>query len=324
MRLQIETQLESINDAARARIAMVLPVLKGLLFSLNNQRIERLGGHKTVTLADLAREYREGSGDCGICFEYAVHDAIKAKDHRVYDLISELIDDRCGIAGGAESILFGAEKNGAVSLIETPEDWITDDARILAGSVGQPAKLRKQWNRIKKALRDQEARDKLPESIKGLWKADLFVGNVNQERWIGTTLKINPVDFEGAPGLRLGIYPERKQGEAPTIDEDRNLILCPLPYNGSFMELFYSSFFIVKTFCAADARIPKPVALPNASDRHVAALLEERREFPIIEIIDAMEPMAQPRLLKTRYVGEKQLEFDEIIAVAPVAQLTRA
>jgi len=302
---------------------MVLPVLKGLLFALNTQRVERLGGHSTVTLADLAREYREGSGDCGICFEYAVHDAIKVKDPRVYDLISEIIDERCGIRGGAESILFGAEKNGAVSLIETPENLITDDARILAGSVGQPAKLKKQWSKIKKALRDQKARDKLPESIRGLWKADLFVGNVNQERWVGTTLKINPADFEGAPGLRIGIFPERKEGESPVVDQDRNLVLCPLPYNGSFMELFYSSFFIVKQFCEADARIPKPVALPNASDRHVASLLEERRTYPIIEIIQAMEPMAQPKLLQTSFVGE-QLEFDPIIAVAPVAQMTRS
>jgi hypothetical protein len=301
---------------------MVLPVLKGLLFALSGERVGRLGGHKIITLADLAREYREGSGDCGICFEYAVHDAIRKRDPRVYNLVSEVIEEACGISGGAESILFGAEKTGAVSLIETPDTMITSDARILAGKVGQPAKLRKNWDKIRKALRDQEAREALPESIKGLWKADLFVGNVNQERWVGTTLKINPRQFEGAPGLRIGIYPEQKKGEMPSIDPDKNLALCPLPYNASFMELFYSSFFIVKTFCASDARVPKPVALPNSSDRYVASLLEQRRGFSILDVVEAMGPLAQPQLLKTSYAGE-QLEFAPIIAVAPVAQLTR-
>jgi hypothetical protein len=73
MKLQVETQQAPIADQARARIALVLPVFKGILFALKLERVHRLGGYHRVTLADLGREYREGDGDCGICFEYAVH-----------------------------------------------------------------------------------------------------------------------------------------------------------------------------------------------------------------------------------------------------------
>lgn len=168
MKLQKEVQKVHVADAARARIALALPVLKGVLFALQHDRVERLGGYNKITLADRGREYREGSGDCGICFEYAVHDALRAKDPSIYDRLSNVLNDFCGIKTGAESILFGAEKTGSLSLIETSQDFINDESRILSGKIGQPAKLKKQWNTIKKALRETGARDRLPTSIKGL------------------------------------------------------------------------------------------------------------------------------------------------------------
>src|SRR5690348_12146199 len=138
MKLQKELQRTQITDAARARIALALPVLKGVLFALQHERVDRFGGYEKITLADLGREYREGSGDCGICFEYAVHDSIRAKDSAIYDLLSNVLEQYCGIKSGAESILFGAEKTGGLSLIETAEDLLNDDSRVLSGKIGQP------------------------------------------------------------------------------------------------------------------------------------------------------------------------------------------
>src|ERR1700733_4560812 len=165
MKLQKEREVAPISDAARARIALALPVLKGVLFALQKERVERLGGHDKITLADLGREFRGGDGDCGICFEYAVHDAIRAKDATVHSLVSNVLADFCGIKSGAESILFGAEKTGGLALIETCADLITDDSRILSGKIGQPAKLKKQWDAIKQAMRNTAARERLPLSI---------------------------------------------------------------------------------------------------------------------------------------------------------------
>ena len=319
MKLTKEIQRDPITDQARARIALVLPVLKGVLLGLQLARVDRLGGYEKITLADLAREYREGSGDCGICFEYAVHDSLRSGNEAVFTRVSNVLNDFCGIKAGAESILFGAEKSGGVQLVDTSAALITDDSRILSGKIGQPAKLKKQWDTIRKALRDSSARSRLPTSIRGLWKADLFVGSSDEGRWVGSTLKLNRRDFEGAAGLRVGIYPEERPGEGPSRDEKNNLILCPLPYDASFMELFYTSFFVVKQFLVADARVPKPVALPNTADRFVAQLLEERRAFPVIDVLEAMYTMGQPGLTVEELTGSASDDNTAPLdAVAPV------
>ena len=319
MKLQTEKQRAPITDAARSRIALALPVLKGMLFALQKDRVARLGGYDRITLADLGREYREGSGDCGICFEYAVHDALLAKDPNIYPRISEVLEDFCGIKSGAESILFGAEKTGEISLIRTSHDLVTSESRILSGKIGQPAKLQKQWNTIRKALRDTKARDRLPTSIKGLWKADLFLGSSGEGRWVGSTLKLNKPDFEGAAGLRVGIYPEEKPGDRPTKDENNNLVLCPLPYDSSFMEVFHSSFFTVKQTLLADTKLPKPVAVPNSADRFLAQQLVDRRDFSVLDIIEAMYALGQPDLVAESLVNESD-DAAPLDAVAPCPQ----
>lgn len=323
MKLQTEQQRAPISDAARSRIALALPVLKGVLFALQRDRVERLGGYERITLADLGREYRDGSGDCGICFEYAVHDALLAKNPMIYGRLSNVLEEFCGIKTGAESILFGAEKTGGIALIETSRDLVNDESRILSGKIGQPAKLKKQWDTITKALRDTKARDRLPNSIKGLWKADLFLGSSAEGRWVGSTLKLNRPDFEGAAGLRIGIYPEERPGDGPTKDERNNLILCPLPYDGSFMEIFNSAFFTVKQTLLADTRLPGPVALPNSADRFVSQQFVDRREFSVLEIIEAMYPLGQPGLLTEAVVGSaKDDSAAPLDAVAPCAATT--
>jgi len=47
----------------------------------------------------------------------------------------------------------------------------------------------------------------LPQSISGLWRADLFLGSVETEYWVGTTVKINQAALQGDRGLRVGIVP---------------------------------------------------------------------------------------------------------------------
>lgn len=80
MKILPSTQNAPIGDAVRSKFAMVAPVLEATLYSLKMDRIARLGGYDAISLYDLAREVREGSGDAGICFEYAVHEGI-AKRH---------------------------------------------------------------------------------------------------------------------------------------------------------------------------------------------------------------------------------------------------
>ena len=178
---------------------------------------------------------------------------------------------------------------------------MNEESRLLAGIRGQPAKLRRHIDSIAAAFRRRAARDALPWSIAGLWKADLFVGYEESDRWVATTVKINAAHLEGARGLRIGIVPTRAGMNDQIRRDDGNiLVVCPLPHDGSFMEVFYQGWGVVQQFIAADASLPKEVALPRQTDRQVAQYLVDRREFLVTEVINALGPLAQPELLRTQ------------------------
>jgi hypothetical protein len=314
MRVLQSIQLERIEDPVRSKFAMVAPVLEATLFSLRADRVQRLGGLDAVTLQDLAREVREGNGDAGICFEYAVHQAIARQDPLIHPLASEVLEKFCGISDGCDSILFGPEKEGRIPILESVENALTDDSRVYVGNAGQPPKLKRYIPKIIRAFRRNEDRNKLPRSISGLWKADLFVGNPQSERWVGTTVKINGPALQGAQGLRIGIYPKMDLKDVPRKDEDLNLVRLPLPYDGAFMELFYKSFNLVRAFLKADARVPPPIALPDAEDRFVTEELQQRANFPLLQVVDVIRDMSQQGLLDERPVEQAE----------PTAELSEA
>ena len=319
MKLAIEIQIGPIEDETRARIAMVRPVLRATLFALSLERVARLGGYASITLHDLAREWREGDGDCGICFEYAIHDAIERRDPLLVPRIGEVLERHCRINGDTRSILFGAEKGARLELLGTDRSLLTPESRLVVSDRGRPIKLKTHLDRVKRAFSVPAERELLPRSIRGLWRADLFVGAPLEDRWVATTLKINPAHLEGSPGIRIGIYPERRRDESPSFDADKNLVLCPVPYDGGFMELFYSAFFLVKTFLTSDATLPRPVELPLSIDRNVARLLEDRRTFPVLDVLEALEKLAQPGLLRSSSAGDPYSE-SHTSAVAPIAR----
>lgn len=136
MRLLKTVQTEELADPVRAKFAMVVPILEATLFSMNRKRAERLGGYEKMTLWDVAREGREGSGDAGICFEWAVHDAIASQHPLIHPLASEVLQDFCGIGGGSSSILFGPEKDGVIPILESVDESLTEDSRVYVGNRG--------------------------------------------------------------------------------------------------------------------------------------------------------------------------------------------
>jgi hypothetical protein len=291
-------QTAEVEDLVRAKLAIVVPVLKATLHSLARDRIERLGGITSITLHDLAREVREGHGDAGICFEYAVHDAIATNHPLIADLASEVLKSHCRIHGGAESILFGPEKEGVIPILESVEQALTDESVVYVGNRGRPPKLKRYIPKIINAYRRNEARNKLPRAISGIWKADLFLGNHQADAWVGTTIKINPAHLQAAEGLRIGIYPKANDRDVPRLDGKLNLIRLPLPYDGQFMEIFYKSFYLARAFLRADARVPQPVELPDAEDRFICRELESRREFAVHKVIAAVTEMSQKDLIE--------------------------
>lgn len=330
LQLRIERQRNPVADEVSALTAVVRPILEGTLFALKGDIVSQVGGHEKVTLSLLARLYRPGDGDCGLCFEWAVHDAMNRRDPLILDRVADALIRHCHVPGkDAASILFGAEKSGAVNLIDTASERLTDESRVLVGGVGQPAKLKRYMNMLAAAFRRPDVRLYLPYSISGLWKADLFLGHTDSDRWIGTSVKINPRDLEPARGLRLGIVPSR-QGQSDKIlkDDQKNMVVCPVPHDGSFMEVFYQGWGIVQQFIAADAQVPKEVALPRPPERQVAKYLAVRRDYPVLQVVEVLTPLSQPELLETRtreagVVTRREGESKVGTVIAPQPRETR-
>jgi hypothetical protein len=191
IQLRLEFQENPVADEVSAITAVVGPILTGLLYALKAEVVEEAGGIDRIKLFMLARLRRPGDGDIGICFEYAVHDALLNQNPMVLDRVATALE-KCKVPGQSlSSILFGAEKNGALGLIDTAQQLLTSDSILLYGTAGRPVKLRKHIALTAAAFRRPDARRALPQSISGLWKADLFTGCQDSDAWIGTTLKIN-------------------------------------------------------------------------------------------------------------------------------------
>jgi hypothetical protein len=75
--LRQERQLNPVADEVLALVALVRPIVSGILYAIKRDIMQEAGGYQNVSLQMLSRLYNRGDGDCGICFEWAVHDAIK-------------------------------------------------------------------------------------------------------------------------------------------------------------------------------------------------------------------------------------------------------
>jgi hypothetical protein len=174
VQLRLEFQENPVADEVSAVTAVVRPVLAGILHALKKEVAEEAGGHQNIKLFMLPRLRRPGDGDIGICFEYAVHDALNKQNPMVVERVADALK-LCKLPGqGITSILFGAEKNGALNLIDTARSLLTPQSQLLYGTKGRPVKLKRHIESLAAAFRKQSARESLPLSISGLWKADLY------------------------------------------------------------------------------------------------------------------------------------------------------
>ena len=132
------------------------------------------------------------------------------------------------------------------------------------------------------------------------WKADLFRGSTSPDHWVGTSVKLNRSHLESASGLRIAIVPsEAGRSDAIRLDDQKNLVVCPMPHDGSFMQVFYEGWRIVQSLCETNFTMPKAVDIPRPLHREVARMYAERRDFPVLDVLDAARKFAQPELLRT-------------------------
>jgi len=306
-----ERQRNPVADQVSALVAVTRPIIVGVLQSIPNEVLHHTGPREEIPLHMIGRLRKSGDGDCGIAFEYAVHDAVMSEVPVVVERVSDALK-HCKITlGDPSSILFAIEKTGSQQLISTELGLVTDYSAVLSGKQGRPVKLKKYLNTLAAAFRRPSTRPNLPQSIRGLWKADLFLGRPQPDHWVGATVKINPSHLEGASGLRIAIIPSfAGRSDAIRLDWSKNLVICPMPHDGSFMQTFYEGWRIVQALCGNDFRTPREVDIPNPLHREVARIYVERREFPVREVIEATRNFAQPELLDTSSETASSVEFN--------------
>lgn len=316
MEIREEHQQNPVADEVSALVAVTRPIIAGVLQSIPREALEDLGQtREALPLRQLGRLRSAGDGDCGIAFEYAVHNAVMTGEPVATERIADALK-RCNIKrGDPASILFAIEKAGSQQLISTEMDLITDNSRCLSGKAGQPIKLKNWLTNLAAAFRRPNTRPNLPQSIRGLWKADLFLGSTEPDHWVGTTVKINRSDLEAASGLRVAIVPSRAgASDAIRHDVQKNLIVCPMPHDASFMQVFYEGWRIVQALCESHFSTPKPVDLPNPLHREVARMYVERRAFPVLDVLEATGKFAQPELLVTSDETVASVAFQSVAA----------
>lgn len=300
MEVREDWQSRLVADEAGALVAVIRPVLVGALQSISDEVVNTFGERDQLPLRMLGRLRKRGDGDCGIAFEYAVHDAVISADPIVVERVSDALNKCRIVRGNPASILFAIEKAGAQQLIPTEINLITENSRVLTGQPGQPVKLKKHLKTLAAAFRRPGTRLSLPQSIRGLWKADLFLGSTETDHWVGTTVKINPTQLESAKGLRIAITPSLAgRSDGVRIDEQKDLVLCPMPHDGSFMQVFYEGWRIVQALCEKDFNMPREIDIPNPTHREVARAFVERRDFPVADVIEATRKLAQSDLVVT-------------------------
>lgn len=138
MEIREERQASPVADEVSALVAVTRPIVAGVLQSIGAEYLEAFNNDRAaVPLKLLGRLRKQGDGDCGVAFEYAVHDAV----HTGQAAVSERVVDAlkmCRINGDPASILFAIEKQGAKQLVSTELALVTNNSRVLSGKQGQP------------------------------------------------------------------------------------------------------------------------------------------------------------------------------------------
>jgi hypothetical protein len=323
MEIREDRQKNPVADEVSALVAVAGPVIAGVLRSISIEVMSVFGDRDKVPLKMLGRLRKEGNGDCGLAFEYAVHHAVISREPIVAERVADALA-KIGIAGNnPASILFAIEKSGAQELISTEPGLVMGNSPVLLGEGGSPVSLRAHLAAIGAAFRLPGTLLNLAQSIRGLWKTELFLGSADHDRWAGATVNVSLPGPAATREPRIAVIPSMAgHSDAVRLDEQRNLVLCPVPHDGSFVRIFHEGWRIVQGLCARNFEMPGKADIPNPAHREVARIFVERREFPIPDVIDAIRKFAQPELLTSSVEIVSNVPFETLAAPATSTIIT--
>jgi hypothetical protein len=322
MEIWEDRQMNPVADEVSALVAVTGPIIAGVLGSISEEVSSRLGARDQLPLKMLGRLRKEADGDCAIAFEYALHEAVNSRDPSVVERVADALN-LCGISGGyPASILFGMEKSGAQELISTEPRLVADNSSVLLGEGGRPVSLKDSLSAISAAFRLSSSLLNVTQSIRGLWKTELFFGSTDLDRWVGASVSIGQLFLSSTREPRIVIVPRMPgQSDAVRRDEQKNVVVCPVPQDGSFIRIFQDGWRIVQALCARNFEMAG-IDIPNPLHREVARIYAERREFPILEVVEATRKFGQPELLSTSTGIVTNVQFETTVVPATSMMIT--
>jgi hypothetical protein len=112
------------------------------------------------------------------------------------------------------------------------------------------------------------------------------------------------------------------RSDAIRLDEQKNVVVCPVPHGGSFIRIFHEGWHIVRALCAKNFEMSGIDGISNPLHREVARIYAERREFPTLEVVDATRKFAQPELLITSTEIVTNVQFETTVVPATSTMIT--
>jgi hypothetical protein len=306
MAVAAKISLLAASEPRRRLLKVALSCLEAILFSQPHWLLEEEGGTGKVRLRKLCRVFNsKHQGLRGICFEHAVHVAIRDGDDYLAPFVRSVIEQFCGLGGQITSVHFAPEKNNVQGSVAVTVASIGDETTLFLekGLVGP--KLKQYVQQLALALYNESERDKLPREILAAPKTDIFVLSVTDNVAAAATLKLNPSAIEAGPGLTVAMYPEdADRAEQPRFDKKLGLLRVPLPYK-EFCELFGVAYNMVVTYLTEqDGQTPSWQIMPNSDHRFVCQEFERRLEKSVVDVIAelravvthpaALSPIAAP------------------------------
>jgi hypothetical protein len=294
-----------IDEYGRALYAVSRSIIRALIDSLSSEDLADLNTPladiKMRQLAKVVRMERD-KGMRGDGFEWAVHEAILGKESSVIQPISNALKRASKYVKDTEptSLMFGQERAKYLGFLEAVVDEAGTDAYLLPQGKGKPFNFGP-WVSI--AAQGYLAEDRLNERIKKIWKTDIFLSAVDDQRYFAATIKSNFAQLEGGQGLRIGIVPEstdKQNKPGVTFNKQHSLWVVTLADPNGFMGLFNDAYHAVAR--AIHTMGKQQVQLlhffkPSAKAQKIQEQLEKYPNAKVIDIENALNEAAQQDLV---------------------------
>lgn len=320
-------QRAPVDEYGRALYAVARSVLRALIDSLSNEDLTDLNTPLAdVNLRQLAKIARVDldKGMRGDGFEWAVHEALLGGEESVTQVVHgamrraapKLYDE------APTSLMFGQERAKYLGFLDAMvDDAGGENAFLLPQGSGRPFQFARH---IPTAAKGKVAEPILPERIRQIWKTDLFLSTINDNRNLAATIKSNYGLLEGGRGLRVGIVPESTHpGNRAGVfyDSKSGLWIASLADPNGFMGMFNDSYHaVMRALVAIGKQSAPPYWIPpSAKAQKMVQQLVKFEGAKVLEIEDALNQAAQQDLvgIKSQLVGVNAPDWLHMKQLAP-------